>query len=167
MPFSWSDQLGLHLSDFLVQPVPQRGLLVQVAFDAAGEHVAGTGQQPLLPWHDLGRADFKLTGQLVEGELALEGLPGHLRYQRSTVLLPCSRHHRLAVGFMGAYRLPGVGLAPDPPGGEHAAVEIGEKEVLVRFQERAHNPLLLKAGLYKKQPAIPGLDNRRLSLLFG
>lgn len=49
----------------------------------------------------------------------------------------------------------------------HAAVEIAEKEILVRFQKRAHNPLLLKAGFDKKQAAIPWLDNRKLSLLFG
>jgi hypothetical protein len=49
----------------------------------------------------------------------------------------------------------------------HAAVDVGEKEILVRFQKRAHNPLLLKAGFDKKQPAIPWLDNRKLNLLFG
>ncbi len=49
----------------------------------------------------------------------------------------------------------------------HAAVDVGEKEILVRFQKRAHNPLLLKAGIDKKQPAIPWLDNRKLNLLFG
>lgn len=49
----------------------------------------------------------------------------------------------------------------------HAAVEVGEKDILVRFQKRAHNPLLLKAGFAKKQPAIPWLDNRKLKLVFG
>ncbi len=49
----------------------------------------------------------------------------------------------------------------------HATVDLGEKEILVRFQKRAHNPLLLKAGIDKKQPAIPWLDNRKLNLLFG
>jgi hypothetical protein len=46
-------------------------------------------------------------------------------------------------------------------------VDLGEKEILVRFQKRAHNPLLLKAGFDKKQPAIPWLDNRTLHLVFG
>jgi hypothetical protein len=49
----------------------------------------------------------------------------------------------------------------------HATVDLGEKEILVRFQKRAHNPLLLKAGFDKKQPAIPWLDNRKLHLVFG
>ncbi len=49
----------------------------------------------------------------------------------------------------------------------HATVDITEKEILVKFQKRAHNPLLLKAGFEKKRPAIPWLDNKKLNLVFG
>jgi len=49
----------------------------------------------------------------------------------------------------------------------HATVDLGEKQILVRFQKRAHNPLLLKAAFDNKQPAIPWLDNRKLNLVFG
>jgi transposase len=49
----------------------------------------------------------------------------------------------------------------------HAAVEITAKEIVVRFQKRAHNPLLLKAGFDKKHPAIPWLHNKKLQLVFG
>lgn len=49
----------------------------------------------------------------------------------------------------------------------HATVDLGEKEIVVRFQKRAHNPLLLKAGFEKKHPAIPWLDNKKLNLVFG
>lgn len=49
----------------------------------------------------------------------------------------------------------------------HATVDIGQKEVTVRFQKRAHNPLLLKAGFDKKHPAIPWLGSKKLHLLFG
>jgi transposase len=49
----------------------------------------------------------------------------------------------------------------------HATVDISEKEILVRFQKRAHNPLLLKAGFEDKHPAIPWLGNKKLSLVFG
>ena len=49
----------------------------------------------------------------------------------------------------------------------HATVDIGAKEVTVRFQKRAHNPLLLKAGFDKKHPAIPWLGNKKLHLVFG
>jgi hypothetical protein len=49
----------------------------------------------------------------------------------------------------------------------HATVDIGEKEIGVRFQKRAHNPLLLKAGFDQKHPAIPWLDGKKLHLVFG
>ena len=49
----------------------------------------------------------------------------------------------------------------------HASVELSEKEITVRFQKRAHNPLLLKAGFDHKHPAIPWLQNKKLHLLFG
>jgi hypothetical protein len=49
----------------------------------------------------------------------------------------------------------------------HATIDIGEQDVTVRFQKRAHNPLLLKAGFDKKHPAIPWLGNKPLNLVFG
>ena len=49
----------------------------------------------------------------------------------------------------------------------HATVDIGQREVTVRFQKRAHNPLLLKAGFDKKHPAIPWLGKKKLTLVFG
>ncbi len=49
----------------------------------------------------------------------------------------------------------------------HATVEIAEKDITVKFQKRAHNPLLLKAGFEKKHPAISWLGNKKLNLVFG
>jgi hypothetical protein len=49
----------------------------------------------------------------------------------------------------------------------HATVDVTEKDVTVRFQKRAHNPLLLNAGFDKKHPTIPWFGNKRLHLLFG
>ena len=49
----------------------------------------------------------------------------------------------------------------------HATIDISEREVTVRFQKRAHNPLLLEAGFDKKHPAIPWLGNKKLNLAFG
>ncbi len=49
----------------------------------------------------------------------------------------------------------------------HATVDISQKEITVRFQKRAHNPLLLKAGFDKKNPSIPWLGSKKLHLLFG
>ena len=48
-----------------------------------------------------------------------------------------------------------------------AQVTIGESEIEVRFQKRAHNPLLMAAGLDKEPPSIPWLGNKRLQLTFG
>ena len=48
-----------------------------------------------------------------------------------------------------------------------AHVSIEEREVVVRFQKRAHNPLLLAAGFDKMNPRIPWLGRKRLRLLFG
>ncbi len=48
-----------------------------------------------------------------------------------------------------------------------AQVHILEKEIVVQFQKRAHNPLLLAAGFDKKNVPIPWLGGKRLQLLFG
>jgi hypothetical protein len=48
-----------------------------------------------------------------------------------------------------------------------AQVMIGESEIQVRFQKRAHNPLLMAAGWDKEHPSIPWLGNKRLELTFG
>jgi hypothetical protein len=48
-----------------------------------------------------------------------------------------------------------------------AQVQILEKEIVVQFQKRAHNPLLLAVGFDKKNVPIPWLGGRRLQLLFG
>ena len=48
-----------------------------------------------------------------------------------------------------------------------AFIEIDEKGIVVRFQKRAHNPLLLEAGFGKTNIRIPWLGNRRLTFAFG
>jgi len=48
-----------------------------------------------------------------------------------------------------------------------AEVCIEDKSILVRFQKRAHNPLLLAADFAKTDVPIPWLDNKRLHLAFG
>jgi hypothetical protein len=46
-------------------------------------------------------------------------------------------------------------------------VTLTEKDLIVRFQKRAHNPLLIAAGFADRHPAIPWLGGRRLHLVFG
>lgn len=48
-----------------------------------------------------------------------------------------------------------------------ASVMIGEKDILVTFQKRAHNPLLLAAEFDKTDVRVPWLGNKRLFLKFG
>jgi len=48
-----------------------------------------------------------------------------------------------------------------------AHVDIGGKEISVRFQKRAHNPLLLAAGHDQTETRVPWLGNKRLRLILG
>lgn len=49
----------------------------------------------------------------------------------------------------------------------HASIEIQPQLITVRFQKRAHNPLLLNAGFDKHLVKIPWLANKQLRLVFG
>jgi hypothetical protein len=48
-----------------------------------------------------------------------------------------------------------------------ARVRLTESEIVVRYQKRAHNPLLIAAGLDTATPVIPWLGGKRLRLVFG
>jgi hypothetical protein len=48
-----------------------------------------------------------------------------------------------------------------------ANVMITERQIQVRFQKRAHNPLVMAAGFANTDLPVPWLGNRRLQLVFG
>ena len=48
-----------------------------------------------------------------------------------------------------------------------AMIVVREREVVVRFQRRAHNPLLLTAGFGETDVAIPWLGKKRLRIELG
>jgi hypothetical protein len=48
-----------------------------------------------------------------------------------------------------------------------ASVMITKRDIVVRFQKRAHNPLLLAAQLDKTDVPVPWLGRKRLQLVFG
>jgi hypothetical protein len=48
-----------------------------------------------------------------------------------------------------------------------ALITIEESEIEIRFQKRAHNPLLLAAGFDRMDQRIPWLGGKRLRLVFG
>jgi hypothetical protein len=48
-----------------------------------------------------------------------------------------------------------------------ATVEIGPREIEVRLQKRAHNPMLIAAGVDAAATKVPWLGNKRLSVVLG
>ena len=48
-----------------------------------------------------------------------------------------------------------------------AKVKITESEIVVRYQKRAHNPLLVAAGFDRTDTVVPWLGGKRLQLVFG
>ena len=48
-----------------------------------------------------------------------------------------------------------------------ASVRITEDEIQVRYQKRAHNPLLIAAGFQQDDVQVPWLGGKRLRLIFG
>ena len=48
-----------------------------------------------------------------------------------------------------------------------AVIRVTDKEVVVRFQRRAHNPLLLAAGIAQTDVSIPWLGKKRLRIDLG
>jgi hypothetical protein len=48
-----------------------------------------------------------------------------------------------------------------------AQIEIGEQRVKVQLPKRAHNPLLIAAGVGTKQVAVPWWNNYKLAITFG
>ncbi len=48
-----------------------------------------------------------------------------------------------------------------------ATIIIDEREILIRFQKRAHNPLLIAAGFDKVDIQIPWLGRKKLRFVFG
>jgi hypothetical protein len=48
-----------------------------------------------------------------------------------------------------------------------ATIMLSERDIVVRFQKRAHNPLLLAAGFHKDEVRIPWLGRKRLQFMLG
>ncbi len=48
-----------------------------------------------------------------------------------------------------------------------ALATIGKSEIVIRYQKRAHNPLLVAAGFDRSETVIPWLGGKRLRLVFG
>ena len=46
-------------------------------------------------------------------------------------------------------------------------ITLTDHEMIVRYQKRAHNPLLIAAGFAKTDVSVPWLGDKRLRLVFG
>jgi hypothetical protein len=46
-------------------------------------------------------------------------------------------------------------------------ITLTEDEIIVQYQKRTHNPLLVAAGFANTDVSVPWLDHKRLRLVFG
>ena len=154
------------------------GPLRQIAITDLGHE-----QPTLLLTNQLRRSAAKLIGRyaqrmLIENNIADSIDFFHMDALSSAVALKVNCDLQLTLMGSGLYRLLGnrVGHGYETAKSRHifrdlvdatAAVSIGTDEIEVRFQKRAHNPLLLAAGFQKTDTIIPWLGNRRLRLTFG
>jgi hypothetical protein len=102
----------------------------------------------------------------------------HMDALSSAVAMKVDCDLQLTLMASSLYRLLGLKLANGYPRARSrhifrdfidatAQVTIGESDLEIRFHKRAHNPLLMAAGLHKEHPPIPWLGNKRLHLIFG
>ena len=46
-------------------------------------------------------------------------------------------------------------------------ITLSDDEIIVRYQKRAHNPLLIAAGFANTDVPVPWVGDKRLRLVFG
>jgi len=143
----------------------------------------GHEEPTLLVTNQLRRSPVKLIGRyaqrmIIENSIA-DGIDFfHMDALSSAVAMKVNCDLQLTLMASSLYRLLGarVGNGYERAKSRHifrdfidatAFIEIDEKEILVSFQKRAHNPLLLEAGFDKTNIRIPWLGNRRLTFVFG
>jgi hypothetical protein len=102
----------------------------------------------------------------------------HMDALSSAVALKVNCDLQLTLMASSLYRYLGqtVGNGYDRAKSEHlfndfvdatAHILIGDRDIIVRFQKRAHNPLLIAAGFDKTDVSVPWLGRRRLQFQFG
>lgn len=143
----------------------------------------GHEEPTLLLTNQLTRSAPKLIGRyaqrmIIENNLA-DGVDFfHMDALSSAVAMKVNLDLQLTLMASSLYRLLGseVGNGYKKAKSRHifrdlvdatATVEINETEVCVRFQKRAHNPLLIAAGFAKKDVTVPWLAKKRLRFIFG
>src|SRR4051794_8229317 len=143
----------------------------------------GHEEPTLLLTNQLSRSASHLIGRYAErmliGNNIEDGVDSfHMDARSSAVAMKVSCDLQLTLMASSLYRLLAVriGHGYESAKSRHlfrdfidatAWIAIDEGEVVVRFQRRAHNPLLLAAGFDKTDIQVPWLGGKRLRLVFG
>jgi len=143
----------------------------------------GHEEPTLLLTNQLTRSPVKLIGRYAQRMLIENGIEDgidffHMDALSSAVALKVNCDLQLTLMASSLYRLLGsrIGHGYETAKSRHlfrdfvdatASVIVTEREVVVRFQKRAHNPLLLAAGFDRTDVPVPWLGRKRLQLVFG
>jgi len=102
----------------------------------------------------------------------------HMDALSSAVAMKITCDLQLTLMASSLYRLLGaqVGRGYEEAKGRHifrdfidavGLITLTDYEIIVRYQKRAHNPLLIAAGFANTDVSVPWLGNKRLRLVFG
>jgi hypothetical protein len=143
----------------------------------------GHEEPTLLVTNQLTRSASKLIGRYAQRMIIENGIADgidffHMDALSSAVAMKIDCDLQLTLMASSLYRLLGahIGNGYERAKSRHifrdfvdatAEVSIEEKAILVRFQKRAHNPLLLAADFAKTDVPIPWLGTKHLRLTFG
>jgi hypothetical protein len=143
----------------------------------------GHEEPTLLLTNQLGRSAAKLIGRYAKRMLIENGIEDgidffHMDALSSAVALKVNCDLQLTLMASSLYRLLGSRIGDgyetaksrqlfDKFVDATATVMIAERDISVRFQKRAHNPLLMAAGFDRDMVSVPWLGRKRLQLMFG
>ncbi len=143
----------------------------------------GHEEPTLLLTNQLSRSAAKLIGRYAQRMLIENGIQDgidffHMDALSSAVALKVDYDLQLTLMASSLYRLLGSRIGDgyetaksrqlfDKFVDATATVMIAERDISVRFQKRAHNPLLMAAGFDREIVSVPWLGRKRLRLMFG
>jgi hypothetical protein len=143
----------------------------------------GHEQPTLLLTNQLTRSPVRLVGRYAQRMLIENNIEDgidffHMDALSSAVALKINCDLQLTLMASSLYRLLAVriGHGYEVAKSRHlfrdlieasAEVSIRDGEIVVRFQKRAHNPLLIAAGFDQTDEVVPWLGRKRLRLVFG
>ncbi|HEU0203339.1 MAG TPA: transposase [Burkholderiaceae bacterium] len=143
----------------------------------------GHEEPTLVLTNQLQRSAAKLVGRYAQRMLIENGIADgvdffHMDALSSAVAMKVSCDLQLTLMASSLYRLLGetIGNGYATAKSRHifrdfinavAQVSITARDIEVRFQKRAHNPLLLAAGVAQTAVPVPWLGNKRLRFVFG